>query len=214
MGNIYEELKRLNGGARRYATTSNFRGELDSEIEQVISRIEVSVKNFDQKDRKSILGTAAGAVRKEARLRTIKGSRTTLVYKRRPGVPKRNNRKRTNKKSNNKEVENVGSRGGRLSSSYVAGNLEKSIKVLRFPKSPDVFVGPNFRGKGNIGVGTSTTNADGFYADLAYGGTGEFKRKVLEPAAAASEKRVIELLRKAAIKRLKGRAKEQGLDVG
>lgn len=213
MGNIYEELKRLNGGARRGATSSGFRGKLDSEIEQLISRIKVSVKNFDEKDRKSILGTAAGAVRKEARLRTIKGSRTTLIYKRKTGVPKRNNRKRTSKKSNNKEVENVGERGGQLSSSYVTGNLEKSIKVLRFRKSPDVFVGPNFRGKGSIGVGTSTTNADGFYADLAYGGTGEFKRQVLEPAAAASEKKVIALLRKAAIKRLKDRAKAQGLDV-
>lgn len=187
------------------------RSEINAQIEATLLKIERSVRDFDRKDRKTVLRAGANVVRKSARSRIPPGKRTTLIYKRR-GV-KRKMSPRTNKLSNNKEVKNVGARGGRVSSSYVRGNLNRSVRVLTFRGSPDLFVGPKFR-SGGLNKGTSTTNADGFYADWAYGGTGRFRKRVLIPAARASRTAAVAAVRKKAIERFRGRAKARGLNVG
>lgn len=217
MGNIYEELLAAQGRARRYSSTGGDGGrtELQRDVETVMAKIERSVKDFENRDRKSLLRAAAGPVRNEAR-RYIRGNklgkRKTLVYERQK--PRRRMKKRTGKPSNNKEVKNIGARKGRISSSYVPGNLWRSVRTLTFRGSPDVFVGAKFGG-GGINAGTSFTNADGWYFDFAFGGRrGAFKRAVLDPAAIRARKEVISSMREKAVKRLKDRAKRRGLDVG
>lgn len=180
----------------------------DDEIVKTMNAIRKSVKQFETKDRKRVLRAAASVVVREARNKTEEGSRTTLIYKRRG--PRRVVRKRTNRKSKNKEVKNVGARGGRLSSSYVVGNLRRSVAAIVFRGSPDVFVGAKFR-KGGINAGTSVKNASGFYADFAYGGTGQFKRRVLAPAAQRKRAAAVEAMRKKALTAFRGRFKKQGL---
>ena len=213
MGNIYEELKAAQGRIR-LPGSSRFRSDYNREIERLTLRIGRTVRDFETKDRKRLLRAAASPVRKEARLRARvrKGNRTTLIYQRRGPKRQMSNYTRNGSGKKNKEVVEPGKRGGKLSSTYVPGNLANSVSTLSFSGSPDVFVGAKFR-SGGFGAGSRIGNADGWYADLAYGGRGEFRKQILLPAAKSALRASIEAMRKKAIKAFRDRAKSRGLDV-
>lgn len=85
---------------------------------------------------------------------------------------------------------------GNIKARYFRKNLERSIRVLPFRKSNDVFIGPRFGKKPSGEVGRTIGNSDGFYARMVYGSARAFYRRVLQPARDRNAVKVYGIIRK------------------
>jgi hypothetical protein len=156
-----------------------------SEINQTIDKMERAVFAFKKSDRKKLLRRAARPVRKEMRVRT---------------------RSRSNGAKPNTRP------GGYT---YYPGNYRRSIKTLtKLKRSEDIFVGPEFGGRrGVYQYGRPGMPTDAYYYAMAYGGLAQYRSRLLNPAARASEGAAVRELEKGFIKAFGTRAAQQGLDV-
>ena len=153
-----------------------------SEIEAIARKMQKSVKDFEKKDRRSLLRAAAGPVRKAVKRKTPVSKYGHTRY------------------SGSKKIK------------YNPGNLRRSMKVLVFRRSPDVFVGPKWGGKtGSSEYGGVGQPVDGYYYAMAFGSAAFFRRAVLDPAAFEAEDEAIAKIKLKAVKRFQGRAKSNGL---
>lgn len=115
-----------------------------------------AIKDFERKDRLSILRKAAAPVRKTARALAPKreGNRPNPRY----------------------------SKGGGIVAVYHPGNLRRSMQSLSFRKSEDIFVGPKFGKKKAKDYGRVGDPVDAYYAQMIYGSAAAFASIVLIPA--------------------------------
>lgn len=163
---------------------NTLRSELDREIEALVSKLEASVKDFETKDRKSLLRAAAKPVTKAVKAKINVSKYGHKRYK------------------DGKVIK------------YNPGNLQNSMKTLSFRRSPDIFSGPKWGGGKALEYGGSGQPVDGYYYAMAYGGKAFFRRAVLQPAAFESEGEVLAYMKNKAVKRFKDRAKRNGLNTG
>lgn len=136
----------------------------DRQVSQLSKKIDLAIRDFENRDRKQILRKAAAPVRKSAR---------SLAPKRRGTRP-------------NPRYSN-----GRIVAVYHPGNLRRSMKTLSFRRSRDIFVGPRFSKKSAPQFGKPGQPTDGYYAAMVYGSAKAFSNRVLRPALAQNKSKVI-----------------------
>jgi len=102
---------------------------------------------------------------------------------------------------------------GRKVATYYPGNLRKSIKRLRFRKSPREFIGPKLVKKGKSGgeYGLSGTRVDGYYAPMVLGSADAFRRTFMEPAIKKSAARAFSVAQQELEKELNKLKRKTGL---
>jgi hypothetical protein len=158
-----------------------------TEINEVIRKLEKTVRVFSDRDRKQLLTKAAAPARKELRISTKVSSRAR------------------------EKVNIVGQR------SYRVGNLRRSMKTLtKLKRSASVFVGPDFGRNAKEGAdgyyfAMAYGTVDGRKRKNA---VSNYRRELLIPSAQRSEKATINEFRKDFARRFGTRAAQQRLDVG
>ncbi len=157
------------------------RTALEREIEAVIAKAERSVKDFNRRDRRSLLRNAAAPVRTAAR-----------------------------KNINDSKEAHYRIDGGKRIK-YNPGNLRRSIKTLIFRRSPDAFVGPKWGGGKSAEYGGPGQPVDGYYYAMAFGSGPRFRQEVLDPAVRESRDDVVRRADAKAVQLIQKRAKANGL---
>lgn len=127
-----------------------------------------AIKDFERKDKLSILRKAARPVIKTARALAPKreGTRPNPRYVKGRGVV----------------------------AIYHPGNLRRSIKSLSFRKSEDLFVGPKFGDKKAQNYGRVGDPVDAYYAQMIYGSAADFASRVLKPALEQNRAALIRII--------------------
>lgn len=142
-------------------------GENQRRINRFFKDVDNALKDFERKDKLSILRKAAAPVRKTAR---------SLAPKRKGTYP------------------NPRYSGGKVAAVYHPGNTKRAIKTLTFRKSENVFVGPQFAKKKVASYGRPGEPVDAYYAAMIYGSAKAFASRVLMPALESNKaavKRII-----------------------
>lgn len=153
--------------------------ELEKDIERIVKKLNTIPKQYRSETRKKILKEAAKpliAVAKQKAPRADGNRPRTITLK----------------------------KGGQVE--YYPGNLEISIGLLPFRKSPSVFVGPKFRKKRKAGdtYGTSKRKADAYYAGFIEFGTSKMQAQpFMRPAYDQTKTQVLGLITQGVERELK-----------
>lgn len=185
-------------------------------INEFSKALRLAVKDFEKRDQRSILRAAARPIVKSSRSLAPKSDQVHYRYKKRRGNVEKAARAylASRKTSKKKSGKNSGGRKGvdkrKIAAAYVPGNLRKSLKTLVFRRSPAVFVGPKQGGRAREVHGTTSANADGYYAQMIYGSAAAFQARVLIPALRAGRSAA---LRKAEeiVPKIVERARKRGI---
>lgn len=174
---------------RRTGQQTSVTRSINKQVDAWIKKTERAVSDFNQKNRVSLLRKAARPLIKQARSIAPRSAKPHYRYKK------------------------LGfrSQSGTVKITYNPGNLRRSIRVLKLKKSKDVFVGPQFQSKKASEYGGPGQPVDAYYAAAIYGSARAFQRKVLLPAARASEGQVINKLKKESLAAIKKNAAQRGI---
>lgn len=144
--------------------------QLEQEAQIWINKINGLTKEFSSKERKKILRRSARPLRKAAKKFAPKRIKP-------PGLNRRY--------ATAKVVKGVRApKGkGKVVGNYPPGWLRKSIAILTYRRTTDVFVGPRLRGK-----------FDAYYAPMIFGSSKAFFSKVMRPALQATQSAVISII--------------------
>lgn len=140
-----------------------------------------TLEDFNRGPRKSILRKGAAVIRKSAR---------DLTPDRKPVQKSGIGLKPNPYYGRSKNGKRAGKGRGVIVARYHKGNLRRSIATLNFKRSSDVFIGPRL-GKNTRGeIGRTISTANGYYAQMVFGGRKNFRRRVLEPALEKNRSKV------------------------
>lgn len=169
-----------------------------SEIDNIISRLNEVADELKPSKRRAILRRAAGPVRQRAISLAPRSNAIHYRY----STPKLFKGKRAKRGS---------AKAYRIA--YHPGNLKKSIQVLTFPRAKStVYVGPK-RGKG-VGskeFGRTIKTSDGYYAQMVYGSAAAFGGRITEAALNATKRQVIAIIEDGVNKAIKDVKARTGL---
>ena len=155
--------------------------KIESQIKRWVNQVELSIKDFDEKDRKKVMVKASRILVKGAKRYAPVGTRKHYRYDSKGQI------------------------------TYNPGNLKRSIKRIPLKKSKDVFVGSNFRKVNVRKYGGVGQPTDAYYAAMIFGSSKAFNNRVLAPAASAYASAVFGLAKQGTIDQLKKRATLRGL---
>lgn len=152
--------------------------EIDSkEFDEAIGKLYKILPHFSRRERLALL-RKAGKPLLEAAKGNIKDNATPI---KRYSTPKVIGKLKAPKGS------------GVVVATYYPGNLRKSIKMLTFRRSSDIFVGPKLRKtdfKGDFGL--SATRVDGYYAHMVeFGDINSAAHPFMLPAYRSKNREVI-----------------------
>jgi len=153
--------------------------DFDRQVERVIKKLNTIPKQYRTKTRKQILKEASAPL-------------VAVAQQKAPTSD--GNRPRTITLKNGGKVE------------YHPGNLELSIRVLNFRKSPSVFVGPKFRKrrKGGDTYGANKRKTDAYYAGFIEFGTSKMAAQpFMRPAYDQTKNQVVSQIEKGIERELK-----------
>lgn len=159
----------------------------NEQINAFTKDIEKMLDGFTKGPRKQILRKAAKPVRQTAKALTPKrqpNQKSGIGLKPNPYYGRGKSGKRA-------------SRGkGIIKARFHRKNLERSIQVLSFRRSSDIFIGPFFGKKPSGDVGKTIRSSNGYYARMVYGSEKAFYRRVLQPAKERNAVKVYGIIRK------------------
>lgn len=150
--------------------------QLQRELQQAVRNLDKLAETFEPNERKKVLRESAKLMQ-EAYVDAV------------PSLKKGSEHYRYLTAKVNKRLRAPKGMGEKVAT-YKKGNLKRSIKVLSFRKSADVFVGPRvLRGDKAKGVFNSKSKADGFYLWFLEKGTkhlapGNYIKKAFNATAA------------------------------
>lgn len=173
--------------------SASTRSSINAQVDLWIRKVERSVADFSDKDRRRIVRKAARPVVK--RMRAIA-----------PNRAKRKGRYRSYSTRINYRYPK-----GEPKIGYQPGNLRRSIKILPFRRTADAYAGPQFARKDVPEYGGVGQPVDGYYAAMIFGSAVAFRKRVIEPAARATESQVIARLKKESRAAIKKAAERRGV---
>lgn len=152
--------------------------ELEREAQAWIKKVNGLTKEFSSKERKKILRRSARPLRKAAK-------RFTPVRKEPPGLNRRYATAKVLKGIKAPKGK------GKVVAKYPPGWLRKSIAILTYRRTSDVFVGPRLRGR-----------FDGYYAPMRFGDSLGFYKNVMRPALRATQSAVLSIIEERSRKKI------------
>lgn len=153
-------------------------GELEREAQAWIKKVNGLTKEFSSKERKKMLRRSARPLRKAARKFAPKREKPT-GFNRRYATAKVVKGIRAPKGK------------GKVIAKYPQGWLRKSIAILTYRRTSDVFVGPRLRGK-----------FDAYYAPMVFGSSNAFFSRVMRPAFQATQTAVLSIIEEQSRKKI------------
>lgn len=149
---------------------------IDQEVDLIIKKLKILPKEFTKKKMQKLLAEAAEPLLEAAKSNVPTSLKTHYRYK-------------TSKAS--RKFRAPKGKGNRIAS-YEPGNLKNALRILKFRRSSDVFVGPKVAKRGAKGRYGRGRRVDGYYAAWIEYGTSKIKPVGYMRRALASKKSIVQ----------------------
>lgn len=158
---------------------------LNRQIDDIMRRLEATIVDYSEKDRRRITRKAAQKIAQAAR-RGVSFSDSKRPHFRTSGQQR---------------------------TQYNPGNLRRSIRVLPLSRTGDAFVGPQFARRRAPEYGGSGQPVDGYYAAMIYGSASAFQSRELIPALRRGRSAALAILEKESEKAISTRGIRRQLNI-